>query len=62
MRNLTNISNDQVSKPKSVLDMTPFELSEIDNFQNKNRGFEDNSDEDFRGYPFDAEEDFFDGY
>ena len=35
------------TQPKSVLDMTPFELSQIDQFQNRNRGFIDD-DEDYR--------------
>lgn len=33
------------SESKSVLDVTPFELSQIDDFQNHNRGFIDNEDE-----------------
>lgn len=31
------------TKPKSVLDMTPYELATIEKYQNKNRGFRDNS-------------------
>lgn len=33
-------------KAKSILDLTPFEISQIDNFQNRNRGFIDETDED----------------
>lgn len=29
------------SKPKSVLDMTPYELAKIEKFQNHNKGFRD---------------------
>lgn len=34
------------TKPKSIQEMTVFELSEIDKFQNRNRGFYDDDDED----------------
>lgn len=33
--------NIKQTQPKSVLDMTPYELSQIDAWQDKNRGFED---------------------
>lgn len=36
-----NLNIQQQTKPKSILDMTPFELSQIDAYQNSNRGFED---------------------
>lgn len=32
------------TKPKSVLDMTPFELAQIEKFQNRNKGFREYDD------------------
>lgn len=32
------------TEPKSVFDMTPFELSEIDQYQTANRGFFDHEE------------------
>jgi len=34
------------SNPKSVQDMTPFELSQVNQFQDRNRGFGDDEDRD----------------
>lgn len=34
------------TQPKSVFDLTPFEMSCIDDFQNRNRGFEDEDRDD----------------
>lgn len=45
MKNLNYIP--QQSEAKSVADYTPWELSEIDAYQNRNRGFEDDGEEDF---------------
>jgi hypothetical protein len=38
------------TKPKSIQDLTPFELSQINDFQNRNRGFEDYDEEDLENY------------
>lgn len=34
------------AKPKSIMDLTPFEIATIEAFQNRNRGFIDETDED----------------
>lgn len=43
------------TKSKSVLDMTPYELAMLDNYQNRNRGYIDNSDEELENV-FDVED------
>lgn len=34
------------SKPKSILDLTPYEIAMIDQYQTRNRGFEYDGEED----------------
>lgn len=48
MKDLTYIQPQQ--KSKSILDLTPYELAVMDNYQRNNRGFEDDSDEDLENY------------
>lgn len=38
------------SEPKSILEMTPYELAIIDQHQNANRGFIDDEDEDLENF------------
>lgn len=44
MRDL--LTTPKQTQPKSITDLTPFELSEIEAYQNHNRGFRDDTDED----------------
>lgn len=43
MKDPTTLSPNELgnSKPKTLADMTPFELAEMDNYQRHNRGFDD---------------------
>lgn len=43
---MTPFELQQKQKAKSIQDLTPFEISQIDSFQNRNRGFIDETDED----------------
>lgn len=36
--------------PKSVLDMTPYELSRIEAYQNRNRGFREYDEEELENF------------
>lgn len=45
MKDLITLANDQVQNPKSVLDMTPFELAEIERYESRNRVFKDDDAE-----------------
>lgn len=53
MKNLTNIQPQ--TQPNSIADYTPGEMAEIEQYQNKNRGFRDESDEDLENF-FDWED------
>ena len=37
-------------KPKSIFDLTPYELSQIDKFQTQNRGYRDEDDREYESY------------
>jgi hypothetical protein len=47
---MKNLTIPPQSKPKSILDMTPGELAEIDACQDHNRGFKDDGEEDLENY------------
>lgn len=44
MKSEIKIKSNQ-GEPKSILDLTPYELAQIDASQNRNRGFVDDEDE-----------------
>ena len=50
MRDLTTRIQTNQAPAKSIMNMTPFEIWEADEWQKRNRGFEDNDQEDFENY------------
>lgn len=53
MKNLLELQPQ--TQPKSIADYTPFELSQIDAYQNRNRGFIDEQDEDLENISWEDE-------